>query len=223
MPHNAFGEVDPRPTTACWRRPTPANRPTTTPSSSAPAPTQADQPAVRPGLRYGGHRQPSPWSAAAGDLQAEMAAEITESYWMALLRDTTSSTTAPRRRGRGGRRPEPFRRRLQGPQDRSGKVTAQHPVPRQRPSASSHGPYLSQFMYLNTPFGVEYVERKMRTLPPAPTTCRASTTGWRSRTATWWSRATSRSSASGAISSTAATSPSGCTTTSSSRPTSTPA
>jgi hypothetical protein len=28
------------------------------------------------------------------------------------------------------------------------------------------GPYISQFMWLNTPFGVEYIERKMRTLLP---------------------------------------------------------
>jgi hypothetical protein len=29
-----------------------------------------------------------------------------------------------------------------------------------------NGPYISQFMWLNTPFGVEYVERKMRTALP---------------------------------------------------------
>ncbi|HEX6863435.1 MAG TPA: twin-arginine translocation signal domain-containing protein, partial [Thermoanaerobaculia bacterium] len=95
---------------------------------------------------------------------AEEAAEAVELYWMALLRDThfidyhddplvaeacqeLTSLVA-----------------FKGPRI-NGQVTPQT-LFRDNVSGALNGPYISQFMLKGTPFGAEYVERRMRTLLP---------------------------------------------------------
>ncbi len=93
---------------------------------------------------------------------AEEAGEMVELYWMALLRDTrfTSYDTNPlvQRAIDDLNAMTDFRGPKQG-----GLVTRQTLFRDNLPGALD-GPYISQFMLKGTPFGVEYVERRMRTL-----------------------------------------------------------
>lgn len=95
---------------------------------------------------------------------AEEAGEMVELYWMALLRDTRftayGSSTLADLAAKELTDLSDFR----GPKD-GGKVTPQTLFRDDLPGALE-GPYISQFMLKGTPFGVEYVERKMRTLLP---------------------------------------------------------
>ncbi|HEU4428033.1 MAG TPA: vanadium-dependent haloperoxidase [Myxococcota bacterium] len=95
---------------------------------------------------------------------AEEAGEEVELYWMALLRDTRfndydRSPLAQRAAAELSLLSD-FRGPTQG-----GRVTAQTLFRDVLPGATD-GPYISQFMLLGTPFGAEYVERRMRTLRP---------------------------------------------------------
>jgi len=96
---------------------------------------------------------------------AEIAGEGVELYWAALLRDVSFLDY--------GNHPDAaaacadlnrFGNDFKGLKVR-GQVTPRtlfrDPLP-----GTLNGPYLSQFMWMNTPFGVEYVERKMRTALP---------------------------------------------------------
>jgi hypothetical protein len=94
---------------------------------------------------------------------AEMASEMVEHYWQALLRDVNftryrqdplaQAAAAELNRLAGFRGPKV-----------NGKVTAQTLFRDNLPGTLS-GPYISQFMWLNTPFGVEVIDRRMRTRP----------------------------------------------------------
>ena len=87
---------------------------------------------------------------------------------------------------------------------------------------SLEGPYISQFIWLNTPFGVEYVDRKIQTpLPGADHLTRYS--DWLDTPERLRLRGLAVRTRRAGTSATAATSASGSTSTSSSRPTSTPA
>lgn len=95
---------------------------------------------------------------------AEEAGEIIELYWMALLRDVAFTDYAGHplvdQALADLNRLSDFR----GPRQ-SGQVTAQT-LFRDNAAGTNIGPYISQFLWLGTPFGVEFVERKMRTLMP---------------------------------------------------------
>src|SRR5262245_57490289 len=95
---------------------------------------------------------------------AEEAGEEVELYWMALLRDTRftdydRSILAGRAAAELSSLSD-----FRGPTE-GGVVTRQTLFRDDLPGAIV-GPYLSQFMLLGTPFGAEYVERRMRTLRP---------------------------------------------------------
>jgi len=95
----------------------------------------------------------------------EMASEMAENYWMALLRDVpfldygNSPLAAAAIADLNS-----FGADFKGPKI-NGKVTKQT-LFRDVAIGVTRGPYLSQFMWMNTPFGVEEVNRKMRTLVP---------------------------------------------------------
>lgn len=95
---------------------------------------------------------------------AEEAGEMVELYWMALLRDTRftsySSSFLAHRAAAELSRLSDFR----GPRI-GGEVTVQTLFRDDLPGALD-GPYLSQFMLKGTPFGAEFVERRMRTVVP---------------------------------------------------------
>ncbi len=165
MQHNAFGEVDPAAYNSLL--------------AAIDSGKAADYDAMI--LTPGAIKQTSPQCGLAFDMEGidshavavppppaisskEIAAEITESYWMALLRDTNyldygSSPLAAEAVADLSSFGDDFK----GPKNRSGKVTVQT-LFRDNGIGISHGPLTSQFMYLNTPFGAEYVERKMWTL-----------------------------------------------------------
>ncbi len=222
MPHNRFGEVDP------------------TAYQSLLDAVGSGQPAAYDAIVLGGTTKLTcPQGGLAFDLEgadagaiavppppalasAEMAGEGVELYWASLLRDVNfldyashpdvAAACADLNR---------FGDDFKGPKVR-GQVTPRT-LFRDVLPGTLNGPYLSQFMWLNTPFGVEYVERKIRTALP-DTNHLTSYDNWlAARTATWSSRPRGRPIPSGATSATPATSPPGCTSTSSSRPTSTPA
>jgi hypothetical protein len=95
----------------------------------------------------------------------EIAGEMVEHYWQALLRDVNfldygSSPLA----AAAIADLNAFGADFKGPKI-GGKVTKQS-LFRDVGIGMTRGPYISQFMWLNTPFGVEEVNRKMRTLAP---------------------------------------------------------
>lgn len=221
MRHNAFGEVDVDDYNSLLK--------------AVQSGRAADYDSM--GLAPGARKQGNPQCGLAFDMEAvdaqgaavppppalaskEIAGEIVEHYWQALLRDTnfldydTSPVAAKATADLNA-----FGDDFKGPK-RNGKVTAQT-LFRDIAPGTGIGPYISQLMWLDTPFGAEFVERKIWTLSRARTTYRPSASGWRSRTARC--PGSRRFSASGATSSTAVTSRPGCTSTSSSRPISTPA
>jgi hypothetical protein len=96
---------------------------------------------------------------------AEAAGEGVELYWMALLRDVSFLDYASHSEAAAACADlNRFGGDFKGLKV-NGKVTPQtlfrDPLPGTRT-----GPYISQFMWLNAPFGVEYVVRQMRTLLP---------------------------------------------------------
>jgi hypothetical protein len=165
LPHNSFGEVDP-----------------TAYDSLLRAVESGDPDDFDAILLDGPNKLTSPQGGLAFDMEgadsheitvpappalasAEEAGEGVELYWMALLRDVNfldystdggvAAACADLNRFGGD-----FKGLKAG-----GVVTPQtlfrDPIP-----GTQLGPYISQFMWLNTPFGVEYIERRMRTLLP---------------------------------------------------------
>ena len=102
--------------------------------------------------------------AAPALASAEAAGEIVESYWMALLRDVaftdydTSATAAAAAADLSHM--SDFR----GP--KVGTTVTPATLFRGSTPADLNGPYISQFMWLNTPFGAETIDRRMRTTQP---------------------------------------------------------
>ena len=184
LPHNSFGEVDP----AAY-------------DSLLKAVNSSDPDDFEDIILDGTLKLTSPQGGLAFDLEGADAMSLTvpaappsrppskgsegvENYWMALLRDVNYLDYAPTRRWR---RPAPTSTvsaaDFKGPKS-NGKVTPQT-LFRDSTPGTNVGPYFSQFLWLNTPFGAEYVERKMRTLLPRHRPPdRAMTTGWPCRTAT---------------------------------------
>jgi hypothetical protein len=165
LPHNSFGEVDP----AAY-------------DSLLKAIDSSDPDDFEDIILDGTLKLTSPQAGLAFDLQgadamsltvpaapsitsAEMGSEGVENYWMAWLRDVNfleygsnsevAAACADLNR---------FGADFKGPKN-GGKVTPQT-LFRDTTPGCKIGPYISQFMWMNTPFGVEYVERKMRTLLP---------------------------------------------------------
>jgi hypothetical protein len=164
MRHNAFGEVDLDDYDSLLK------------AISSGKSSDYDAMSLAPGAR----KQTSPQCGLAFDMEAvdshdvgvpappalaskETAGEMVELYWMALLRDTNfldyaSSPVATKAIADLNA----FGADFKGPK-RNGKVTPQT-LFRDVAPGTGIGPYISQFMWLNTPFGVEFVERKMWTL-----------------------------------------------------------
>jgi hypothetical protein len=95
----------------------------------------------------------------------EMASEMVENYWMALLRDVnfldySSSPLA----AAACADLNAFGADFKGPKI-NGQVTPQT-LFRDIAVGTTRGPWISQFMWMNTPYGAEVVNRKMRTLEP---------------------------------------------------------
>lgn len=95
----------------------------------------------------------------------ERASEMIEQYWQALLRDVDfrdydTSPVAQRAIDDLNR----FGNVFKGPKE-GGRVTAQT-LFRDIAPGTTVGPYFSQFMWLPTPFGVEFIDRRMWTYAP---------------------------------------------------------
>lgn len=164
MQHNAFGEVDPGDYNSLLK------------AIQSGKASDYDAMLLAPGARH----QTSPQCGLAFDMEGidaqaatvppppalaskEIAGEMVELYWMSLLRDTNfldygSSPVA----AKAIADLNAFGADFKGPK-RNGKVTLQT-LFRDIAPGTAIGPYISQFMWLNTPFGVEFVERKMWTL-----------------------------------------------------------
>lgn len=96
---------------------------------------------------------------------AEMASEGVEHYWMKLLLDVNflDYNSHPDAAAASADLNQ-FGADFKGPKA-GGQVTPQTLFRDVLPGATV-GPYISQFMWMNTPFGTEYVERRQRTLLP---------------------------------------------------------
>jgi hypothetical protein len=165
LPHNSFGEVDP----AAYQ-------------SLRDAIESGDPEDYDDIILDGPNLLTSPQGGLAFDLEgadshelavpappalasAEEAGEGVELYWMALLRDANflgygSNPDAAAACADINR----FGSAFKGPKV-GGLVTPQTLFRDILPGCTV-GPYISQFMWLNTPFGVEFIERRMRTLLP---------------------------------------------------------
>ncbi|HYO16442.1 MAG TPA: vanadium-dependent haloperoxidase [Thermoanaerobaculia bacterium] len=164
LPHNAFGEVD-----------------ETAYESFLAATRSGTWDDFLNVQTSGGRKLTSPQAGLAFDLQgvdahdlavrpapalrsAEAAGEAVELYWMALLRDVNfldyGSSALAEEAVADLNRLRVFKGAREG-----GQVTAQSlfrdPLP-----GTLNGPYISQFMWKPTPYGAEYVERRMLTYFP---------------------------------------------------------
>ncbi len=94
---------------------------------------------------------------------AEIAAEITENYWMALLRDVAFENydTSPLA-DEAAEEMTSFSSEFKGPNDSNGKVTPQVLFRGLTPGDLA-GPYISQFLFLPVPFGALGFNQRMRT------------------------------------------------------------
>jgi hypothetical protein len=95
---------------------------------------------------------------------AEEAGESVEQYWMALLRDTNFGSYHSNELVAAACTELSSLSDFRGPKQ-NGKVTPKTLFRDDLPGATI-GPYVSQFMLLPTPFGAEYVERRMRCVRP---------------------------------------------------------
>lgn len=164
LPHNKLGEVDPRAYESLMRALATGN-----PEDFERIPLGSFGKLVNPqaGLAFqmqgpdshSLHMKPAPAFSSA-----EEASEIAENYWMALTRDVPfseyESNPITIRAAADLSKFSDFR----GPKI-NGQVT---PAVLFRGNAAGNnvGPYLSQFFLLNTPFGSEKIERRMRTVLP---------------------------------------------------------
>jgi hypothetical protein len=95
---------------------------------------------------------------------AEEAGEIVENYWMALTRDVPFSDYDTHPLGEAAARDLSRLSDFRGP--RAGGLVTPRTLFRGVTPGDLRGPYLSQFMWLDTPFGAELIERRMRTPVP---------------------------------------------------------
>lgn len=164
MPHNALGEVDPVAYTAFLKA------------------VQSGKPADFAAIPMGGTtKQTNPQCGLAYVMQgpdagcmaippapafasAEIAGEIAENYWMALLRDTHFEQYASSPLAASAAANMSSFSNFKGPKQ-AGTVTPQT-LFRGLTAGDLTGPYISQFMWMDTPFGAERVDRRMRTFLP---------------------------------------------------------
>jgi hypothetical protein len=99
--------------------------------------------------------------AAPAFSSAEEAGEIAENYWMALLRDVPFNEYATHPLANKAAADLSQFSDFRGPKS-GGSVTTGTLFRENFPGALT-GPYISQFMWLDTPFGAESVNRQMRT------------------------------------------------------------
>ncbi|HEV2846127.1 MAG TPA: vanadium-dependent haloperoxidase [Thermoanaerobaculia bacterium] len=166
LPHNSFGEVDANAYQSLLD------------AIDSSDPADFDAVIMSPG----GRKMVSPQGGMAFDLEgadshalavpappalasAEQAGEGVEHYWMKLLLDTNfldynSNADA----ADAAANLNQFGADFKGPKA-GGQVTPQTLFRDVLPGATV-GPYISQFMWMNTPFGTEYIERRQRTLLP---------------------------------------------------------
>jgi hypothetical protein len=164
LPHNSFGEVDPDAYAGLLK--------------AAETGSAADYAAIR---TSGGRRLTNPMGGLAFDLEgmdawditappppalasAEEAGEGVELYWMALLRDVNFLDYADNPDVAAAVADLNAVSDFRGARI-NGKVTPQtlfrDPLP-----GCLEGPYLSQFLLLPTPFGAEYIDRRIQTQLP---------------------------------------------------------
>ncbi|HEX6901546.1 MAG TPA: vanadium-dependent haloperoxidase [Thermoanaerobaculia bacterium] len=166
LPHNSLGEVDP----AAYQSLLDAI------DSGDPADYNAI--IINPGAR----RQTSPQCGLAFDMEGidshavavppppalaskEQAGEMVEHYWQALMRDINFlDYNASPRAAQAAADLNAFGADFKGP--KAGSSVTPQTLFRDIGIGMTTGPYISQFFWLPTPFGVEYVERKMWTLAP---------------------------------------------------------
>lgn len=108
-----------------------------------------------------GHRTPIPPAPAFAS--AENAGEAVELYWMALARDVPFAEYDRNPITLAAAADLSALSDFRGPKDRGGQVTTATLFRGDTPG-DRIGPFVSQFLYLPTPFGAEYVERRMRTV-----------------------------------------------------------
>ncbi|RPH54836.1 phosphoesterase, partial [bacterium] len=164
LPHDAFGEVDETAYASLL--------------TAADSGTWDDFLAVQ---TTGGRKLTSPQAGLAFDLEgvdaqdlaippapalrsAEAAGEAVELYWMALLRDVNFLDYGDSAEVEEALADLNRVRVFKGPRE-NGQVTARSlfrdPLP-----GTLNGPYISQFMWKPTPYGAEYVDRRMLTYFP---------------------------------------------------------
>jgi hypothetical protein len=164
LPHNAFGEVD----AAAW-------------NSMIKALASGDPKDFEAIVLGGGKPLTDPQSGLAFDLEgadtfaltappppalgsAEVAGEMVELYWMSLLRDVGFADYATSPDAAAACADLNALSDFKGPR-LNGQVTPQTLFRDVLPGATA-GPYFSQFMWLPTPFGAEFVDRQLRTFQP---------------------------------------------------------
>ena len=161
LPHNALGEVDPAAYQAMLRAvnsgspadfeaiPLGAARQLTNPQAGLAFALQGPDPACLA-------QAPAPALRSA-----EQAAEIAENYWMALLRDVSFLDYQTDPLATAACIDLAAMSDFRAPKE-AGAVTPRT-LFRSQAAGTTVGPYISQFMWLKTPFGAETVDRKMRT------------------------------------------------------------
>ena len=161
LPHNDLGEVDPSAYQAFL-----AALSSGKPEDFEKIPMGGGRKLTNPqsGLAFevqGGDPQAFALRPAPSLASAEIAGEMTEHYWMALLRDVPfrnyASDDTAARAVTDINRLSAFR----GPKD-GGRVSPATLFRDNSPGALT-GPYISQFLWLSAPFGAEFLDRKVRT------------------------------------------------------------
>jgi hypothetical protein len=165
LPHNSFGEVDQAAYNSMLAACISGN------------PDDFNNIIVAPGAKMTSPQAGLAFDMEGADIQAlavpappalasrEQAAEIIEHYWMALLRDVNyldydSSPLV----AQAAADLNAFGADYKSP--KVGGVVTPQTLFRDIGPGMAVGPYISQFFWLPTPFGVEYVERKMWTKTP---------------------------------------------------------
>jgi hypothetical protein len=165
LPHNGFGEVD----EAAW--------------GSLMRALDSGDPEDFEAIKLGGARLlTNPQSGLAFDLEggdafafsippppalasAEEAGEMVELYWMALLRDVNFADYASDPDVAAACADLNALTVFKGP--RQNEQVRPQTLFRDNVAGGTVGPYISQFMWLPTPFGAEFVDRRMRTFAAA--------------------------------------------------------
>jgi len=170
LPHNSRGEVDPGAYSSLLNALTSGN-PADFESIILGCPNAARQQLLvnpQAGLAFDLEGTDSHQFAilpAPAFASAENAGEMVELYWMAMLRDVPFNEYDESQLTDAASEDLSALSDFRGPK-RGGRV---------RPSTlfrgftpgDLKGPYISQFLWLGTPFGAEFVERRMRTVLPA--------------------------------------------------------